>query len=539
MNQSLRNDLRAVWLVRSRILRMDLGFWMILLGYDLKLKRFTNRLYLVYALIFFALWIFVVLTLLADYGARGLKLLPLSSPLASAVLIGVLSLSGLFLVELFQAARRSPFTFSDEDALHFCMTPLDRRLVCLEWLLEAWARSELAVGAVSIVLAYSLVEALASHPLTPADLPMYILAGVRMFLVAAPLYLALKSIAWAAGAWRLRGMREPGNLRWVSPVLVLIVGGGLVLGGPQSLVAILAPLSLALQAGLGQAPWSVGLAIGLVTAALGIAVLWRVSAATSLARAAQETRDRQVVQAAVITGQAELANELAQQKRLRGEQLPSRIPTGTGVAALLWKNVVQTQRLFRLTDLLPWLGLFGLALSFVMLPNWGTRAWSLVMWVLFSEQQMVRPLRRELARWWIIRQMPFRSELRVTAMLALPVARVWLAGFSGLAAAVLLGVRVSPVVFWLYLVSVPCVGFAAAWHVLQRSKTQELIAGRVPDVGLLGVLLGALALGLNGLFAWLAQGLPDSIAFLVLVGEGAGVLYLFWLAVGAQMRGLK
>lgn len=539
MNQPLLSDLRALWFVRSRVIFLELGYWMILLGYDLRLKRFTNRIYLVYTVIFFSIWIFALLALLADFGARLLRAIAAPSPVAAAALVGVVALLALFLVELFQATNRSPFSFSDEDALHFCTSPIDRRPVCLEWLLEAWVRSELAVGAVSVVLAYSVVETLAAEPLTLADLPMYIFSGARMILVAAPLYLGMKSIAWTAGAWRLRGMVEPVNIRWISLALLIFLAAGLFLLSPQLFLTGLYPLTLVILAGLGQAPWGAGLAAALLLTTVGLAALWRVSEQVSLARAAQEARERRAVAAAIFTGNTEIAQELRQQKRLRSEQTPSRFPTGSGVTALLWKNAVQALRRAQVSDILPWLGLFGLALTFALLPNWGTRIWSLVMWVLLAQQQMIRPLRRELARWWLIRQLPFRSEVSITAMLALPVVRVWLGGLAGFGTALLFGAELPLEIFWLYLVTVPCIGLAAAWHILRQAKTQELIAGRIPDLGLLGVLLGVLIFVFNGMFTLMAQVLPGFLAWILVVGEGVGVSYLLWMAVGDKMRGLK
>src|SRR5512140_2397619 len=85
MNQPLFNDLRAVWLVRSRVLQGDLKFWLVVAGYDTRTSSFNNRLYLVYVVIFFALWIFMVLTLLADFAARFLKSLPFGSITEAAV----------------------------------------------------------------------------------------------------------------------------------------------------------------------------------------------------------------------------------------------------------------------------------------------------------------------------------------------------------------------------------------------------------------------------------------------------------------------
>ena len=88
---SLRDDFRALWMLRSKVLFADLGFWLIILGWDTKQRRFTNKGYLVYAVLFFALWIFMVLLLLADFSARvlqGLRRLLLGMPLCCWARLG-------------------------------------------------------------------------------------------------------------------------------------------------------------------------------------------------------------------------------------------------------------------------------------------------------------------------------------------------------------------------------------------------------------------------------------------------------------------
>src|SRR5512142_3576122 len=95
---SLLDDWRALWMVRSRVLRGNLAFFLVIIGYETKSRSINNRIYLVYALAFFALWIFMMLTWLADIGARLLHSLPFgpggqaAPPSQAAVLAGSLAL---------------------------------------------------------------------------------------------------------------------------------------------------------------------------------------------------------------------------------------------------------------------------------------------------------------------------------------------------------------------------------------------------------------------------------------------------------------
>ena len=533
-----RADLRAVWLVRSRAVWSDLGFWLVLIGYNPRQRKISNPLYFVYAVLFFALWVFIVLTLLADYAARFLVGLPFASPQGAAIGVGVLAALALFLYELFRATQRSPFVFSDADAHLLVLTPVDRRPVALFWLLTAWLERGLGVWAGAVVIGYALLQAQFPRAMTPADLPVYLFAGARMFIIAVPLYLALLSLAWAIGAWRLRGAREPANLRWIAPVAALLLAGLAYLISPGVLVFWFVPLTNPVAAGLGLSPWGIGFGVALIEAGLALGALWWAARRMSLTRAAQETRDREAIQAARLSWRFDLAEDLEQKQRLRTGHPPSRLPARPGRGALAWKGVVQFTRDLRLTDALTWLSLFGLALGLLALPNWGVRAWGILFWVLLASGWMITPLRRELARWWIFRQLPFASQNSISSLLALPVATIWLAGLLALGAALLLRIPVTWAAIALYLVSAPIVGLAAAIDVLRRSKSQDLLVGRVPDLTILSVLLGLLLLGLVGgaAFLFIRAALPAEIGLVFLVGFGLLVLYLEWQAAGGLLR---
>ena len=74
MATSARSDLGAVWLVQSRKLIAQLEFWLVLVGYDLRKHAFSSRLYVVYVIVFFSIWGFAVLTLLAGFAGQCLRI---------------------------------------------------------------------------------------------------------------------------------------------------------------------------------------------------------------------------------------------------------------------------------------------------------------------------------------------------------------------------------------------------------------------------------------------------------------------------------
>ena len=58
--------MRAVWMVRSRQIARKLSFWWVTLsGYDARDRSLSNRLYLVYASLFWIIWFFVAFSYFA------------------------------------------------------------------------------------------------------------------------------------------------------------------------------------------------------------------------------------------------------------------------------------------------------------------------------------------------------------------------------------------------------------------------------------------------------------------------------------------
>jgi hypothetical protein len=535
----LRMDLRALWLVRSRVIRGNLAFLLVIIGYDSDSRSINNRIYLVYALAFFALWIFMVLILLADFGANFLAALPLADAAAAASLFGSLGLAGLFIFDLHQAARRSPFSLSEVDAQIVSMTPIDRRLVAVQWMFESWLARGVLVGPAAIVLGYALLQAQSPLPLTTGDLPAYLMAGLRMFIIAAPLYLGTLSLAWSVGAWRLQGQVSQRNLRLLAPLSVGLLAGLIWLTGWQGALTWLIPLAIPLRSGLGLMPFWIGMQMAVTLAGLGLLALWRAANGMSLSRAAQETQDREAIQAAAWLGQSDLAEELASKERLGTGRKPTRLPGKPGLPALIWKNLLQSRRRFRLATLIGWLPIFGLLLVLLFFPGWTTRIWSLAISTLMVMRLMTAPLRKELSRWWIFRQLPFHSNYVVLTVLILPMLGMLLIGAAALVTGWALGTSPWPAVIWVYLTVIPALGLAGAFDILRQCKTGRLLSGSVPDLSIVGLLLGGLVLTINAGAAWLSViiwGLPLAAALPFILPVGIALNYILWKAAGRQLR---
>ena len=527
-------DWRALWLVRSRILHTNLGFWLILLGYNPRKYKFENPLYTLYALLFFALWIFMVLILLADTAGGLLLLLPYPTPQTAAVAVGIVSLLAALMLSLWRASRRSPFVFDEVDAQLLCQTPLSRQLVALAWFVEAWLWRALGVWAAATVLGYALEEALYPGELTAADLPRYLWSGLRVVLVALLIYLFLEALVWAVGAWRLRGDQTRPELRWLVPGVGLVLAAGFVLLR-QALPLDLWPFSWMLRAGLGGAALPAALGAAAVLAGLGLLALWRAARGMSLARAAQETNGREVPPGTLLA-----APELAPgMEGARSGRAPSRLPVMIGLKAVTRRSLVQSTRRVPVGQVLAWLILVGLVVGLLRVTGWGAQIWLVGLWLLFTAQVAAGALRRDLSRWWLLRSLPFDSDDLLLANLALPVAGVWLLGLVGLLALGLPSVPYVAVFSLVYFTGAVGAALGGAVDVLRQSKTQRLLTGYVPGLTIIGFLLGALTVVLPGGLAWLAlSSWNGSEGFAVGLAAAAGVLVdgVLWLWAADQLR---
>ena len=129
--------MQPIWTLYSRRIFSRLAYWLSALGYNARDRSLNNKLYLVYFILFWAVWIGAVFAMLAETLAGGLVLIPYA-PEKIAATLGELSLAGWGFVLLWQVTRRSPFVFTEEDSTLVCQTPADRRGIGLALLLQSW-----------------------------------------------------------------------------------------------------------------------------------------------------------------------------------------------------------------------------------------------------------------------------------------------------------------------------------------------------------------------------------------------------------------
>jgi hypothetical protein len=226
--------MQAVWMVRSKQLLNRFRFWLAMFGYNRNDRSLTHKIYLVYAAIFFMIWGFAVLSLLAGQMA-GLLLATGVRPLPmAATAVSLLGLLVWWFIGLERASWRTPIPFSEEDAFLICQTPVSRRAVALAWFAGEWPAGALAFGAVAVTLGFSLVEAAAGGQLSGTDFPRYVLAGLRSLSLILPLFAGLMAAQWAWGVYRLHDYQKRRGLRFVPLGLAATLIAGWVAAQSQA-----------------------------------------------------------------------------------------------------------------------------------------------------------------------------------------------------------------------------------------------------------------------------------------------------------------
>jgi hypothetical protein len=280
--------MNAVWLVRSRQLSSRMRFWTTIVGYDPRDHSLSHRIYLIYVVIFFSLWWFAVLALIADWVARIFLQFNGLSPVQIAISLIVYTLLIDAFLRCFRYARRSPFVFSGEDAVLICQTPVNRSQVALAWLIGDWLPSGLPYWAGVVTLSFACQQLAAPTGMSWSDLPIYILEGLRLVSIILPLHLALMTFTYMFGALRLRRDKDLLHLR----LIPMAVGLGILMlfiFSPISIQLILKPIYYFLQTGFGEDYWVVGLFLVVLLALLNILLLYLASTKLNLSRAAQES----------------------------------------------------------------------------------------------------------------------------------------------------------------------------------------------------------------------------------------------------------
>ena len=485
----------AVWLIRLGQLANQMKFWTAIVGYNPRDRSLSQSIYLVYAGVFFSLWGFAVLTLLADLGAGLLSLFEGLAPSVAATYVIIFVLFCDTTLRGYKAGKYSPFVFSEEDAGLLCQTPVDRRQVAIAWMLGDWLPAALFYLALAVVLCFANLQLVGQGAILWNRLPSYWLAAIRIASIVLPLHLAFIAADYAFGAFRLRDDRDYHILRWI-PIGLMIILSSLAFISLPGLQIVLWPVIFVLNSGFGNGSWLAGICVSTALSMVSLLLLYMVSTRLNLSRAAQESHFRWAYHQISWLGDTRLSQQMKTREQLGTGHSTSRLPGSAGNGALIWKDGVTSLRRIDFAPIGAWLGIFGSGMGMMMAPDWGTRMWAFIIWCLLVGQRGTERLRSDLEVYAIIRSLPFSGKKVLLAEIALPAFTAtmltWFASMIGF----WLGLSAQIILVVLAPTAILCIMLAAMVDILRHSSSSDLMAGQAAEMGAGGLLLGILAAGL-------------------------------------------
>lgn len=532
--------MQAVHWVRSRQEEREFAYWLSIVSYDHRDRSLNNSIYLIYLILFFSVWIFVTLTFFASGGVILLRLINANDPARVAIFLEVLILGVWNVFALWQSVRHSPAVFSEQDATLICQMPVSHRQVTLRWFLMPWLKSAIPFWLVAITIGFSLAEIAMPGVITANRIFEYAGYGIRAWLGIIPIHLGLFLLQWVVGVFRLQKDQERRWLAW--PVmtlsillLVFLLACMLAVHIPSFIPGniILEVLTFPLQGGLGNGSLSVSLlSSGFFSIVMFGLLAWQ-SGTFSLSRAAQETQEIENLDSAFKYGLTTYAQELKTKKHLGVQHAPSRLPMLRGAGVLVWKDILQSQRSFKISMLQEWITLFAVMLGFSFLPDLSSRAFALAIWVIQIGKVSVTRLRSDLSCWSLVRQLPIAHKKFLFYDLSLPYFLSVIVSLIGLG----IGTKITgtSVVTMAILIPGMTAGVAGmtAFDVIRRSRSNLLLSGSVPGVSGTGILLGLIFAVIPLLLLTLLPGVTGYILATL------ASLLLGWIAFNLAVRAYK
>lgn len=539
--------MNPVWTLFSRRAISRLAYWLSALGYNLSDRSISNRIYLVYFCAFWTAWAIAVFTLLGNIVVDDFFVLQnYFSPPRAVIMLSEYALAIWVLFRFWQVSRRSPLVFSEGDAYLLCQTPVKRRDVGLVWFFEEAIRSFIPFALGAVILSFALVEWQFRGEGTFLRIPTYLTSSLRALLLILMLQNGLLAVLWGIGAMRLHRRGEP---LWMKPaflgVLLLFLVGFLL---PSLHRFFLSPLRMMLFAAFSQ-PISipavlVGVGIGCVFLALAWAFFYAQSRDINLSLAAQETSHLAVLQLARSYWQFDLVDVLQQRQRLGATRAESRLLDEHSRHVLMWKDLLQSMRTFRLRKLLDLAWIFGLSLGMFTGANWGFQLVMGGIWATAVGSICVRRLHSDLARWWLLRLLPLqpgkllRDELLLSLGACTLVSEAALL-FSNLPDMIRLYAAI------LMPVLVVNAALASSHDILRRSEGHVLMSPslaeeNVPRQDIWGILQGLISVLIPfGILIWLQSYLGQPLLGLVAFPVAILITWLNYKLMLSAYRWIK
>lgn len=510
-------------MVRLPKIKSQITFWLSALGYQYQDRSISNRLYFLYFLAFWSVWLLAVFSFIAGGIVALLESAQVDNPNLALVVAGAIIFLSWVLVGLFRVSRTSPFIFSEADVHLICQTPIDRRSLALVWFLSEWFETAIIFWLGAVVLGFTFAELQIEGNLGLSEMYLYLYYSSRAFLIILFLQFAFQALIWSFGTTRLIGKR---GMPWLPLIPFGLVVWFLILIffnlGNDNLQAVLRyplllPISYPFLAIAGQIEFVYGLIVCICLAVLSIGIFWAVTGKLNLSRAAAETSQKESIRMAVRYGKDDLAQELQQRKRLGLGRKPNKMPDLPGLWSLLWKEILQAWRSLNFQQLGGWLVIFGLSLGILVIPEWSLRALTLIVWITLVGDRATKHFRDDLAHWWLFRLLPFLGSRMVLVDLLIP----WLGNvIIGWLALLIFRQVIAPyasLLAGLLPFIIAGIIFATADDILHQSKASLLMVGEAPRQRALASFIGALVLAIPVVILWWLREFPYLGSILALV----------------------
>jgi len=496
--------MRAIHWIRSRQESREISYWLSFVFFDTKDRSLSNRIYLVYLVAFFTVWWFMVLIWFAEAGAFLLTTFSPADPVALAVSLALIVFLVWFAISFYQAIRRSPVAFSEEDALLTCQMPLNPRMIVVRWLAMPWVKSLLPFILLALVLGFSAAE-IALVPGAPMgqQLLEYARTGLRAVLMVIPLHMTVYAFNWSVGIGFMSRRRRL-QAAWLPATFFLLVVLALLSGiaayfaaEPATIVQILSMVTaFPLRVGLGSGDIATPLLVGGAVGAFSLVVLSLAAKDFSPSLAAQETKLQSSIRDMQRYGFSGQAKEIRDQKRLGWERRTAWLPAWTGAGGMVWKDILQFFRTLNLGVAFNLLFFISSFMGLAYLPSLSGRIFLILTWVLQAGQFLTHRLHGDLTHWATVTQLPIKPKKWIVYDLLLASGLVLLMGMIGLGGGSLLMGRIATRELLALPGMVVSVAGISAADIFKNSKISLLLNGQAPGVSELGVVFGTICAGI-------------------------------------------
>ncbi|MEA4811329.1 MAG: hypothetical protein VB108_02015 [Anaerolineaceae bacterium] len=485
--RSGRQTRQAVNKLRAKQEESELRYWLTFFAYNHNDKSFSNRIYLVYLVIFLSVMLLLWLIYLAQGFSNILSAFPPFSPQSVAFRMNIVVLLLWAIWTAWKSLSRSPLKFTEDDASILCLQPVEPSHLSMRWFWMPWLRSLIPCLLFLCLISFGMAELNIPRTEISKNVFIYLAYGLRIMILALPFHFSMSLLAWSAGLFAMRNRKN--RLRilpaffllggWMSLlVLCFVPSGEKFLGVLFGILNQPAPIS--------RFAW---MGLALVVAALAL-VFRLIARKTSISTAAWETAQENTLSEFQRYGFSGLAGSIRTKKRL-GVQRRSEVNScKEGVWSLCVKGWLQFRRSFTWTRLWSILRIAGFWLGIVLAPTIWLKLLSLAAWVYNMREFALRPLREDLSQRYILSLMPFSLfEIALANMIVPYFVLLITLGMAHVSAAFLIGHSA-----WNLLLVLPGVLASSlmvfASVLFAKAEPNSLINGSVPDPVLPSLIMG-------------------------------------------------